>query len=167
MTSSRSTRVGILSDSHGRVIRVRSAVKLLESLGAELLIHCGDICGREVLDELAGHRCWAVWGNMDDPDAGTRAYLEATGISVVDPAPARVEVSGKSIEVYHGHEPQFRAALRNPKADYILHGHTHVAWDERIGGARVINPGALHRAARYTVATLDLPEGVVEFHEVD
>ena len=75
-------------------------------------------------------------------------------------------MSGKSIQVFHGHEPEFRRALRNPRADYILHGHTHVPRDERIGGARVINPGALHRARTYTVATLDLDRDALRFHEI-
>jgi predicted phosphodiesterase len=45
-------------------------------------------------------------------------------------------------------------ALRDG-ADYLLHGHTHELRDERIGRTRMINPGALFRAARYTAALLD------------
>jgi predicted phosphodiesterase len=37
----------------------------------------------------------------------------------------------------------------------VLHGHTHEIRDERVGLTRVINPGALHRAARYTAAVLE------------
>jgi predicted phosphodiesterase len=39
--------------------------------------------------------------------------------------------------------------------DYLLHGHTHELRDERVGATRIINPGALHRAPRYTAAILD------------
>ena len=42
--------------------------------------------------------------------------------------------------------------------DFLLHGHTHTVQDERVGRTRVINPGALHRASRYTCALLD-PSG--------
>ena len=31
-------------------------------------------------------------------------------------------------------------------ADFLLHGHTHVPRDERIGATRVFNPGAVGRA---------------------
>jgi predicted phosphodiesterase len=48
-----------------------------------------------------------------------------------------------------------------------LHGHTHVARDERLGPLRVINPGALQRAAVHTVATLDLRTDQVGFWRVD
>jgi predicted phosphodiesterase len=39
--------------------------------------------------------------------------------------------------------------------DYLLQGHTHVRLDECVGRTRIINPGALHRAAVKTVVTLD------------
>jgi predicted phosphodiesterase len=45
----------------------------------------------------------------------------------------------------------------------LLQGHTHVRADERVGTVRVINPGALHRAAQKTVATLDTETGEVKF----
>ena len=50
--------------------------------------------------------------------------------------------------------------------DYVLHGHTHIAADTCIGSARVINPGALQRAARYTVALLDLEVDELTFLDV-
>ena len=38
--------------------------------------------------------------------------------------------------------------------------------DERIAGTRIINHGALHRAAEYSVATLDLASDTLAFHVV-
>jgi putative phosphoesterase len=158
--------IGILSDSHGRQDRVRKALRLFDELGVVHVIHCGDVGGMKVLDELIGRPCHLVWGNMDGPDRGMLAYLQTTGLPMPGPAPTRLELAGKSIAVFHGHEPEFRAALADPDADYILHGHTHVARDERVGRARVINPGALQRASQYTVATLDLATDVVAFYEL-
>ena len=45
--------------------------------------------------------------------------------------------------------------LNAQEHDYLLHGHTHVRRDERVGKVRIINPGALHRAREKTVAVLD------------
>jgi predicted phosphodiesterase len=70
------------------------------------------------------------------------------------------------ILVFHGHEPGFARALGTQGADYVLHGHTHVTRDERIGKTRIINPGALCRAAKKTVATLDLAADVLTFHDL-
>jgi predicted phosphodiesterase len=40
--------------------------------------------------------------------------------------------------------------------DYLLFGHSHEVADYREGPTRWINPGALHRAAEWTVGLLDL-----------
>jgi predicted phosphodiesterase len=74
-------------------------------------------------------------------------------------------LAGKRLVMGHGHESYFMrvrdvekgvAAPSGAVCDYLFHGHTHVARDDRFGPTRVINPGALHRAGTYTVATLDL-----------
>ena len=162
----RNMLIGIMSDSHGRHERVRTALALFDRLGVEHVIHCGDVGGIKVLDEMVGRPCRFVWGNMDDDEPGVSAYLQTIGLPKPGLPPTRLDLGGKTIAVFHGHEPEYRKALLNPTTDYILHGHTHVASDERVGAARVINPGALQRAAQYTVATLDLATDTVEFHEI-
>ena len=47
-------------------------------------------------------------------------------------------------------------------ATYVLYGHTHHASLAQYGDVRFINPGALHRARTYTVATIDLVTDAVE-----
>ena len=119
------------------------------------------------LDEMAGRPCRFVWGNMDTPTGPIRAYLQTVGIPVPGDGGTAFEVDGKRVMVFHGHEPSFGRAIQEGAADYILHGHTHDACDERVNGVRVINPGALHRAEPKTVATLDTAVDVVRFHEID
>ncbi|MGH8164977.1 MAG: metallophosphoesterase family protein, partial [Rhodanobacteraceae bacterium] len=36
-------RIGVVSDTHGHALNALDAVRLLESLDVELVIHCGDI----------------------------------------------------------------------------------------------------------------------------
>jgi uncharacterized protein len=160
-------RIGILSDSHGHDAIVAEALRLFDALGVELVVHCGDVGGMGVLDQLAGRRCGLVWGNMDTPDSGVRRYLESVGLSVPATPPLRLALDGKVALVFHGHERGFAAAVRAPDVDYILHGHTHRARDERIGRVRVINPGALQRANPRTVATLDTATDAVQFYAYD
>jgi predicted phosphodiesterase len=33
-----------------------------------------------------------------------------------------------------------------PVCDFLLHGHTHVPRNERVGGCRILNPGSLGKA---------------------
>ncbi|MEK6798915.1 MAG: metallophosphoesterase family protein [Planctomycetota bacterium] len=158
--------IGILSDSHGRAKPVRAAVELFDRLGVEHVIHCGDVGGIEVFDELLGQPLTFVWGNTDVVSGGTLAYLRRVGVQVPGASPARLTLCGRTFAVFHGHEGGFEAAPHVLGVDYVLHGHTHAARDERIGSTRIINPGALHRATRKTVATLHLPTDELRLYEI-
>ena len=158
--------IGILSDSHGRVDRTRLAMQVFDRLGVQTIIHCGDVGGPPVLDEIVGRACHFVWGNTDAPDAALRAYLSTVGLPDPPAPPLRLRLAGKTIHVFHGHEPAFAGAIRRPQAEYILHGHTHLCRDERLGPTRIINPGAVYRANPPTVATLDLVTDTVAFHKL-
>jgi len=159
-------RLGILSDSHGRFLIVRKALLLLEELGAAHFIHCGDVGGIEVFEELVGRPCTFVWGNTDVPAGGLLAFLHSAGVSVPTSVPTLLDFDGQRIAVYHGHEPGFGRAAHTLKVDYILHGHTHEPRDESVGSVRIINPGALHRARIKTVAILDTDSAKLSFHEI-
>jgi uncharacterized protein len=169
--------LGLLSDSHGQVERTAAAVRLLQHVGAEAFVHCGDVGGIEVLQELAGLRAWVVCGNTDCPDATLVRHAQSLGVAVTHEGPLRLELDGRSLAAFHGHEPAFVRLIgalsnhRTPPADfgpcqYVLHGHTHVPCAERVGAVQIINPGALYRAIVHTVATLDLRAGKVQFWEV-
>jgi putative phosphoesterase len=203
-------KLGIMSDSHGRVAVIRQALKLLDAAGAEVIIHCGDVGSLDVLDELAGRRCWFVWGNTDPIGSGWRHHVEALGLPWPE-IPLTLTLAGKRIGVFHGHEVAFRELMRTaalgqptllpsalrsgssgtlptsadglapaadpeqpaptnphrPPLDYVFHGHTHRRDDYREAGMRIINPGALHRAAVKTVALLDLSTDDLRFIEVN
>jgi len=158
-------KLGIMSDSHGRVPEVRQARIQLEQAGAEAIVHCGDVGGLDVLDELAGNSCWFVWGNMDEPSPTFQGHVEALGLPWPD-GPLELYLAGKRLIVCHGHEPWFGQAMRTHKYDYLLYGHTHQRNDQFVGTMRAINPGALHRTAIKTVALLDLADDSLQFLEV-
>ncbi|MFH1746266.1 MAG: metallophosphoesterase family protein [Planctomycetota bacterium] len=171
--------VGILSDSHGRGDITAAAIRVLREAGAEVFIHCGDIGGGGVLEQLAGLSAWFVWGNTDDPGPLLTGYVQSLGLPLPAEKPLKLILAGRVIVVFHGHEPGFReladmalagrvtalSAMTNG-ADYVLFGHTHIPFDERLGAARVINPGALHRTSTPSVATLDLHTDQVHFWRV-
>ncbi len=158
-------KIGIMSDSHGRIEAVRSALSLLDEAGVEAVVHCGDVGGFDVLEELAGRRAWFVWGNTDYPSPAWRGEIETLGFAWPE-GPLSFTLAGRRIAVFHGHERAFGHAVREASYDYLLHGHTHKRDDYRIGGMRVINPGALHRASVRSVATLDLAADDLTFIEL-
>lgn len=159
-------RIGILSDSHGRADTTRQAVAALLEHGAQMLIHLGDIGSEAVLDELVGRNARIVLGNCDWHMASdlTR-YARLVGIVVDDPLGV-IDVDGKRIAYTHGHLATVMRDAMAAEPDYLLHGHTHELRDQRVGKVRVINPGALFRAARYTAAVLDPSRDALEIIEL-
>lgn len=165
--------LGLLSDSHGRAVTTHCAVQLLIEHGADVLIHLGDVGSAEVIDALAavdpktGRQIPAhvVFGNTDwDKHVLTR-YAQDLGISVHEPA-GLLTIDGCRIGFTHGHEPAVMQELLNSGVAYLLYGHTHLLSDELDGRTRMINPGALFRASRYTAALLRPMDGVCEVLEV-
>ena len=159
--------LGIMSDSHGDADATARAVALLESRGAQMLFHCGDIGSETVLDVLYGHNVYFVWGNCDDPPATMRAYVTKTLGLPWPQVPVRLVLDGKRIAMYHGHEREFRRGLSEEGVDYVFYGHTHVYTDQCIGRVRAINLGALYRVRVKTVALLDLATEVATFLTLD
>ncbi len=156
--------LGVLSDTHGRFRRTAHAVDLLRRLGATHLVHCGDIGDERVIDALAPGPAHFVWGNTDPPSQSLVTY--AASLGVVGPPevrPLQLHLAGRDVLVFHGHEPEFGLLCRqlaqrdrSVGGDYVLYGHTHHAACETLGGVTLVNPGALHRALDYTVATINL-----------
>lgn len=172
--------VGVMSDTHGQAGRAGRAVALLKQLGAEAIIHCGDVGSDAVFDQLAGTPAWFVWGNTDEPEAYSPAYLSGIGITPPREIPTRIELAGREFLVFHGHEPAFgrlveaahggdRAAVRRMAGEraYVLYGHSHIPADAQVGDLRLVNPGALQRARVFTVATIDIATDTVEHWRVE
>jgi len=159
--------VGILSDTHNDSIIAREAVRLFDGFGVEHLIHCGDVGGEAVFDEFVGHSLTFVWGNTDFPLGGLFAYLESVGITPPRDIPTTVVLGGKKFAVFHGHESKFESSIVGLEVDVICHGHTHVARDDVVHRKRIINPGALHRARRKTVAVFDTETNDLKILDVE
>jgi putative phosphoesterase len=155
--------VGILSDTHDRVEPARAAVELLRHGGAEFYVHCGDVGTESVLDLLAGLPSAFVFGNTDWDRRGLERYAADFHVSCLGSG-GELELGGKSFHVEHGdHSRSMKRAIEGQQFDYVLHGHTHVRRDERVGRTRIINPGALHRAREKTVAVLDTATDTLTF----
>ena len=113
---------------------------------------------------MIDHPVRLVLGNCDDERSLAR-YAELVDVRCDHPA-GRVEVDGRVIAFTHGHIGSAVRDALDDGVDYLAHGHTHEMRDERLGSTRVINPGALFRAARYTVAILDPASDRLEFIDV-
>lgn len=155
-------RVGLLSDSHGRAEVTRKGVHALLDSGIDLLVHLGDIGTVEVIDELAVQRpdtgrqvpARLVFGNTDWDAGPLGEYARHLGVRVDHPV-GEIALEHGELVFCHGHQAKVMHAALARGVRYLCHGHTHQASDRKSGATRVINPGALCRAHRYTVAVLD------------
>lgn len=167
------TTLGLLSDTHGRAEIAREAVELLLSHGADMLIHLGDIGSATVIDALAavspgnGKQVEAhlVFGNCDWEAKPLAKYARELGVIVHEPA-GELTIDDKRIVFTHGHINSVMDHAIQSQADYLLHGHTHLQADDVMGQTRVINPGALFRASKHTVALLTPGSGELQVLEV-
>lgn len=154
-------RIGIISDTHDQVARTRAAVHQLVDSGALALIHCGDITIPDVVYELAPLPSHFVFGNCDFELAELRAAIQAIDGICLEQG-GLIELGGRRLAVTHGDSHRELAGLTARRPDYLFSGHTHQALDVLQNGTRFINPGALHRASRWTVGLLDLASGRFE-----
>jgi putative phosphoesterase len=155
--------IGILSDSHDQLPRVRRAVAMLRAEGADVLAHCGDLTGPEVVAACGGLPGYFVFGNNDADNVPRLRSAMAEAGAVRLGWGGEVTLAGKRVAPVHGHLHTDVRRLLAARPDYLLSGHSHIPGDHRDGPTRRINPGALDRADAFTVALLDLGTDAVRF----
>jgi putative phosphoesterase len=159
-------RIGILSDTHDQVARTARAIALLIAQKVEVLCHCGDLTGPDVVAECSRLPCYYVFGNNDfEQDRLRRAMILSRG-TCLDRGGVLV-FQGRRVAMAHGDCLSEVRRLSALKPDFLLLGHSHRPSDEQDGPVRRINSGALHRASAYTVAVLDLADDSVQWLKVD
>lgn len=157
-------RLGVVSDTHGRVDACRRAIAALIALECDAIVHLGDVGSMAVLEELVTSvPAHVVFGNCDD-DIELSRDARSLGVQVHHPL-GRLKVAGRSVGFTHGHLPHAIDASIG-RDDLLLVGHTHHITDERRGPTRMINPGALFRAGRYTCCQLEGPDLRVSWIDV-
>lgn len=154
-------RIGVVSDTHGHLTNSLAAVRMLESLEVETVIHCGDI-GSPAVPEL--FQAWPthfVYGNVDYDAKELEMAVVRAGLFWHGAAGA-IELGGRRIAFTHGDNPLlFQQLVTSGEADLVCYGHTHRAEWHDLGPTRVLNPGACYRANPHTVAVVDLPTRLI------
>ncbi len=123
----------------------------------ELILHAGDVCSAEVLEELAK---WApvhaVLGNNDGVDVQDWGAPETLQLSVAGLEVAMIHNSGQAA----GRPGRLRSLF--PDAGLVIFGHSHIPWDETVAGQRAFNPGSptdRRRQPHGTMGLLDVRDG--------
>lgn len=125
--------------------------------GVDAILHAGDVCTRDVLDELtAWSPVHAVRGNNDGLDvaiwgAPDTLLLDLGGLSV-----AMIHDSGPAA----GRPTRLRRMF--PDAALVVFGHSHIPLNEVHDGQRIFNPGSptdRRRQPRGTMGLIQIEAG--------
>jgi putative phosphoesterase len=147
--------LALLSDTHDSVANTLAALDLLGPHRPGAYLHAGDLVAVDMLIHFSGLPFHFVFGNNEYDHAGLRSRAKALDLFCHGQL-ADLTFEGKRLAMLHGHDAGlFQKLIASGQYDYIVHGHTHVRRDERVGKTRVINPGALQRARSKSVALLD------------
>ena len=153
-------RIAVLSDTHSpRHWKGCPPAVAAVLTGADAILHAGDVCLAETLEELSA---WApvhaVLGNNDGAD------VAAWGA----PETLELELGGLPIAMIHDSGPApgrgRRLRKRFPNAALVVFGHSHIPMDETHDGQRIFNPGSptdRRRQPRGTLGELIIDDGVL------
>ncbi len=144
--------VAVLSDTHSPRFWKGCPPAVARHLeGVELILHAGDVCTADVLDELSGFaRVRVVLGNNDGPDVVDWGAPETLALDLAGLAVAMIHDSGPAA----GRVTRLRR--RFPSADLVVFGHSHIPMDVAEPGFRIFNPGSPTDKRRQPERTLGL-----------
>lgn len=147
-------KLAIISDTHGNLANIETALRKIGEEKASVIIHCGDIGGPETLQvfEKFDGEIFAVLGNMDEgyfskedfePGRFSNVRIKLFGSeNSVGADIGEIEFGGKKIAITHF--PKIaRDLAESQKYDLVFYGHTHCPHQEKIGKTELINPGNL------------------------
>jgi uncharacterized protein len=150
VSESDTTRLGVLSDTHGRLDPALHDV----FAGVAHIVHAGDVGSRDVLLELATIAPVTAVGGNTDAWFGAEELPEET---VVEVAGRRLLVGHISAVLLGRHAPALEGF------DAVITGHSHRYAMSRNDGVLYLNPGSAG-AARFglprTVALVELGVGL-------
>lgn len=150
-------QIAVVSDTHGHADNTRDAIRVLENLDIECVIHCGDIGSVGVplmFDRWPTH---FVFGNVDLNHDQLRATIESCG-QTCHGRFGELTLEGKRIAFLHSDDgSRFRETIAEGDYDLVCYGHTHLAETHQESGTTVLNPGALYRANPHSFALVELP----------
>ena len=154
-------RVAVVSDTHAPRFWKRCPPAVADRLaGADLILHAGDVCVPEVLEELSAFApVRVVLGNNDGPE------VAAWGA----PETLELELDGLRIGMIHDAGPKdgrlARMHRRFPAAQLVIFGHSHIPLDASDDRLRILNPGSptdKRRQPHRTLAELTITDGRLE-----
>ncbi len=137
--------IAIFSDSHDNIWNLARALEQVRAQGAEVLIHCGDLCAPFVVKQLAegfAGPIHLVFGNNDGDGRLIQTMVSRYPHVTHHGIYGEIAVGNRRIAVIHYPEPALRIA-QSGQFDLVCYGHDHRRHHEVIGACHLVNPGEI------------------------
>ncbi|RJR31132.1 YfcE family phosphodiesterase [Candidatus Parcubacteria bacterium] len=139
-------KIAIISDTHDNIPNIYKALNFIKKQGAEMIIHCGDICAASVMLEIAkkfsGPAHFLLGNVVSDEKTLKKKSEEVKNALVYYKEPVKLRVDNKKIAITH-YPDIARQLAESGHFSYVFYGHNHRPWIEKIDDTYLINPGTL------------------------
>ncbi len=159
-------RIAVISDSHDRLDKLETFLKVCEEEQFDLVVHCGDFVSPFTVKLLLSNLKSDFIGVFGNNDGEVYGLIAVSGGTLEKP-PVRKVLDNQRFAIMH--EPLFIEQLAlSGDFDFILYGHTHQVDTRVIGSCQIVNPGELcgYITGKTTFAILDTVQNSVEIREV-
>jgi uncharacterized protein len=151
--------IGLISDSHDNLPRIRKAVSLFNEHKVDLVLHAGDIVAPFTANEFEKlhAKFIAVFGNNDGEKKMWMERVKSFSGEVYD---NRYSATLEGLRLLLIHDPiNLNELAKSEKYDIIIYGHTHKPDKRLIGKTLALNPGECGGwvSGISTVGLLELP----------
>src|SRR3989344_1969308 len=131
-------RFAIVSDTHDNMANFNKVIDFLNKETIGVILHCGDICNQETIDEAIKNFKGEIY------------FVRGNGDYDLESIPETMEIELDKKKIFFNHYPDIaKRAAESGKYDLVFYGHTHRPWLDRHsfieGGEEktclLVNPG--------------------------
>ncbi len=140
-------KIAVVSDIHDNWANLEQfCLQIREMDDIKDVIVCGDIAAPLTLEKisqnLSDKKIYVVPGNVDGDIEGHQKIADDSNNITFFEHTGTVELDGKKIAFTHKPNDAEKLA-KSGKYDIVFYGHTHKAWEEKVGKTILLNPGEL------------------------
>jgi putative phosphoesterase len=137
-------KLAVISDTHDNIKNIEAAITEINKSGADMLLHCGDLCSPFVIESLAlfNGPVHIVFGNNEGDRFTIKSVASGFSNITLHGDVAFMEIEGTNIAFTH--RPEFARGLASTgEYSVVFFGHTHRREESRIKDTWLINPGEI------------------------